>query len=108
MSTTVPRILPKTRCAARGASSCLQVLHLTGDQGMVAELFTGPGHPRLPDVAAAVNAFPGPGGGTEHEAPVRRGTVARVVLGASTVCRVPSPGRRGPATAGSVPEDCCT
>ncbi|WP_282797039.1 helix-turn-helix transcriptional regulator [Streptomyces sp. CC224B] len=31
---------------------------LTGDQSMRVDLFTGPGHPRLPSVKAAVDAFP--------------------------------------------------
>ncbi|MGI5467802.1 helix-turn-helix domain-containing protein [Streptomyces sp. CA-132043] len=31
---------------------------LTGRQSMQVDLFTGPGHPRLPAVAAAINAFP--------------------------------------------------
>ncbi|GHF36383.1 hypothetical protein GCM10010218_17400 [Streptomyces mashuensis] len=31
---------------------------LTGDQSMPADLFTGPGHPLLPEVQAAVNAYP--------------------------------------------------
>lgn len=31
---------------------------LTGDQSMAVELFTGPGHARLPQVRSAINAFP--------------------------------------------------
>lgn len=31
---------------------------LTGDQSVHVDLFTGPGHPRLPEVKAAVDAFP--------------------------------------------------
>ncbi|UGY92895.1 helix-turn-helix domain-containing protein [Streptomyces gobiensis] len=39
---------------------------LTGDQSVPTDLFTGPGHPRLPHVQAAVNAFPLSG---DREAP---------------------------------------
>ena len=31
---------------------------LTGDQSVQVDLFTGPGHPRLPEVKAAIDAFP--------------------------------------------------
>ena len=31
---------------------------LTGDQSVHVDLFTGPGHPRLPEVKAAIDAFP--------------------------------------------------
>jgi transcriptional regulator with XRE-family HTH domain len=40
---------------------------LAGDQSMPTDLFIGPGHPRLPEVRAAVDAFPMPGG--DREAP---------------------------------------
>lgn len=40
---------------------------LTGDQSMPIDLFIGPGHARLPQVRAAVDAFPIPGG--DREAP---------------------------------------
>lgn len=40
---------------------------LTGDLSMPTHLFIGPGHARLPEVRAAVDAFPSPGG--VHEAP---------------------------------------
>lgn len=40
---------------------------LTGDQSMHVDLFIGPGHPRLPEVRAAVDAFPMPGG--DRQAP---------------------------------------
>ncbi|MFJ1964912.1 helix-turn-helix domain-containing protein [Streptomyces massasporeus] len=39
---------------------------LTGNQSVHADLFTGPGHPRLPEVKAAVDAFPL---GARREAP---------------------------------------
>ena len=39
---------------------------LTGDQSVHIDLFTGPGHPRLPEVKAAVDAFPL---GARREAP---------------------------------------
>ena len=39
---------------------------LTGDQSVHVDLFTGPGHPRLPAVKAAVDAFPL---GAQREAP---------------------------------------
>jgi transcriptional regulator with XRE-family HTH domain len=39
---------------------------LTGDQSVHVDLFTGPGHPRLPEVKAAVDAFPL---GARREAP---------------------------------------
>ncbi|MFD1830639.1 helix-turn-helix domain-containing protein [Streptomyces desertarenae] len=40
---------------------------LTGDQSMPVDLFVGPGHPRLPEVRAAVDAFPV--AGTDRQAP---------------------------------------
>lgn len=52
---------------------------LTGDQSMAAAdvtLFTGPGHPRLPAVAAAVNAYPV--GYRDREAPPREHVAARL------------------------------
>ncbi|MGC9538369.1 helix-turn-helix domain-containing protein [Streptomyces sp. UG1] len=41
---------------------------LTGDQSMAVELFTGPGHARLPQVRSAINAFPL---ATQREAPTQ-------------------------------------
>jgi transcriptional regulator with XRE-family HTH domain len=41
---------------------------LTGDQSMAVELFTGPGHARLPQVRSAINAFPLT---TQREAPTQ-------------------------------------
>ena len=42
---------------------------LTGDQSMHVDLFIGPGHRRLPEVRAAVDAFPVPGGDRQAPAP---------------------------------------
>ncbi|MBO8184561.1 helix-turn-helix domain-containing protein [Streptomyces sp. DW4-2] len=49
---------------------------LTGDQGVEVDLFTGPGHPRLPAVAAAVNAYPI--SSSDREAPPREHVAARL------------------------------
>ena len=49
---------------------------LTGGQSMDIGMFTGPGHPRLPAVAAAVNAYPV--SRTGRQAPPREHVVARL------------------------------
>nr|WP_274598911.1 helix-turn-helix transcriptional regulator [Streptomyces albus] len=49
---------------------------LTGDQSVGVDLFTGPGHPLLPAVAAAVNAYPI--SSTGQEAPPREHVAARL------------------------------
>lgn len=49
---------------------------LTGDQSMSVAMFTGPGHPRLPQVRAAIDAFPL---ASRHPAPSTRHLRARLV-----------------------------
>lgn len=49
---------------------------LTGDQSMHVDLFIGPGHPRLPEVRAAVDAFPMRGG--DRQAPAAAHLQARL------------------------------